>query len=244
MNHNRIEWLIDRPIAHRGLHDGGATPENSLKAFRDASSRGFAVELDARLSSDGCVMVFHDARLDRMTGDRDAVSDTHSRRLAELSLLGTTQTIPQLEEVLPEIAVPVAIEIKNESERAGALEDEVCRIVETTQVSVVLMSFNRATVEAVAARAPKIPRGFLVSPFSPGSRWSDRQRDLMRLISAAQIDFVGCDVRGLPYAPVDNLPESVKVFGWTVRSLQEETEARRWVDNVIFEGYVPELPAE
>src|SRR5215831_10501065 len=47
-------------------HKGGAAlyPENTLAAFRDAVARGCdGAELDAQLSSDGDVVVFHDFRL-------------------------------------------------------------------------------------------------------------------------------------------------------------------------------------
>ena len=64
-------WLFDRPLAHRGLHDGaekGGQPENSLAAFQAAVAAGYGIELDVQTSADGRAMVFHDPQLDRMTG--------------------------------------------------------------------------------------------------------------------------------------------------------------------------------
>ena len=49
-------------IAHRG--GAGLMPENTLAAFRDAAARGCdGAELDAQLSKDGEVVVYHDYRL-------------------------------------------------------------------------------------------------------------------------------------------------------------------------------------
>ena len=72
------KWLIDQPplvIAHRGF--SRAAPENTLPAFAAALAAGaHLVELDARVSHDGQVIVIHDGELDRTT---DAVRRWASR---------------------------------------------------------------------------------------------------------------------------------------------------------------------
>ena len=60
-------WLVERFIAHRGLHDE-ANPENSLGAFQNAINNDHPIELDVHLISDGTVVVFHDSTLSRLTG--------------------------------------------------------------------------------------------------------------------------------------------------------------------------------
>ena len=61
-------WLVERPIAHRGLHDARYdVPENTLAAFEAAIIGGYAIELDLNLSADGRAMMFHDGTLDRLT---------------------------------------------------------------------------------------------------------------------------------------------------------------------------------
>ena len=55
-------------IAHRGLFNTEEAPENSLAAFKLAIEKGYAIELDTQVSSDGEVVVFHDATLNRMCG--------------------------------------------------------------------------------------------------------------------------------------------------------------------------------
>ena len=61
-------WLVETPIAHRGYH-GKSAPENSMLAFSKAIEKGYAIELDVQLLSDGTVVVFHDDSLARMTGN-------------------------------------------------------------------------------------------------------------------------------------------------------------------------------
>lgn len=60
-------------LGHRGARR--EAPENTLPAFRRALEMGAdGVELDARLSADGQVIVFHDDRLERTTDGRGAVA--------------------------------------------------------------------------------------------------------------------------------------------------------------------------
>jgi glycerophosphoryl diester phosphodiesterase len=70
--------------AHRGgaIVNGQPTyPENAMPAFRQAARRGFTLELDAKVTSDGVPVVFHDATLDRVTPCSGPVAE---RTLAQL----------------------------------------------------------------------------------------------------------------------------------------------------------------
>ena len=87
--------------AHRGLHTRDSSiPENSLPAFRLAAEKGYAAELDVRLTADGIPVVFHDESLRRMTGDRRNLKDITLERLQDLKLLETQEKVPTLQEVL------------------------------------------------------------------------------------------------------------------------------------------------
>ena len=64
-----MDWLLDMPIAHRGLHNAQAgVPENSLASFEAARDAGYPIELDVRPLRDGAVAVYHDENLSRLTG--------------------------------------------------------------------------------------------------------------------------------------------------------------------------------
>lgn len=71
-------------VAHRG--GAGLAPENTLPAFLSAHDDWAAdmIELDVRLTSDGHVVVIHDAKVDRTTNGTGPVA---TKTLAELQAL-------------------------------------------------------------------------------------------------------------------------------------------------------------
>src|SRR6266571_1496268 len=63
-----FDWLIARPVAHRGLHDSAAgVIENTPSAFAAAIAGNYAIECDLQISADGEAMVHHDNALGRLT---------------------------------------------------------------------------------------------------------------------------------------------------------------------------------
>jgi glycerophosphoryl diester phosphodiesterase len=85
-------------IAHRGFHPDGL--ENSMRAFAAAADLGVShLETDVRATSDGVLVVLHDARVDRVT---DAVGPVAGLTWRELrtARIGGSEPIPTLEEVL------------------------------------------------------------------------------------------------------------------------------------------------
>lgn len=81
----RLDWLVTRPIAHRGLFDADR-PENSLAAFRKAALRGIPFELDVQLARDGLLVVEHDADLARLTGEKIETPDVDHSQLRRLRI--------------------------------------------------------------------------------------------------------------------------------------------------------------
>src|SRR5471030_1910212 len=108
------ERLFDPPVAHRGLWSADGAPENSLAAFQAACSHGYGIELDVQLSADGEAMVFHDARLERLTGAEGRMADHTAADLGRLKLIGSDETIPTLADTLTMVGhrAMVLIELK------------------------------------------------------------------------------------------------------------------------------------
>lgn len=74
-------------IAHRG--GAGLAPENTLEAFRRSYALGIRyLETDVRLTRDGRLVAFHDARLERVTPGRGRVRSYALAELARLPVLG------------------------------------------------------------------------------------------------------------------------------------------------------------
>ena len=155
--------MLIADYTHRGLHSK-QFPENSLPAFQLAVDHGFGIELDAQLSSDGEIMVFHDYTLKRMCGINSRISVNKCKTLCSLRLGGTEHTIPTLEQVLTLVdgRVPLLIEIKGEGK-----EEALCRrLAETLDMypgAFAIQSFNPQVLRWFKKYRPRFARGQLVT---------------------------------------------------------------------------------
>ena len=110
-----MDWLVRRPIAHRGLHDlKNGVVENTATAFACAIKYGYAIECDLQLTSDGEAVVFHDDVLDRLTTGSGPVKAQTTRELRNLAFKSGRDRIQTLGELLDQVSgkAPVIIEIK------------------------------------------------------------------------------------------------------------------------------------
>jgi len=83
-------------------HRGGAAhnPENSWPAFEYAAKLGYAyLETDARATSDGALLSFHDATLDRVTDRTGQVAKMTYRQVSAARIAGK-EPIPLIEDLL------------------------------------------------------------------------------------------------------------------------------------------------
>ena len=240
-------WLIETPIAHRGLHDASAgVPENSLAAFRAAAAKGYAIELDLQLSGDGEAVAFHDDELARLSGVSGAVSSRTAAELGRIQLLGTKETVPSLRQVLEEIAgqVPLLLELKTFDRAVGPLESATCRLLAGYSGAVALQSFEPATVAWLRRQDPALWRGQISSGLRPHrGRESSLRRFLRRnllLLGAGRPDFIAYDIDRLPHPAVALARRlGMPVLAWTVASEAQLRKARALADNIIFEHIRP-----
>ncbi len=93
-----------RAFAHRGWHLGElAGMENSLPAFQRAVAEGYRyVETDVHATSDGVVVVHHDASLDRTTDGRGAIATQTWAQIKDAKV-GGKAPLSRLEDVLEEL---------------------------------------------------------------------------------------------------------------------------------------------
>lgn len=90
--------MLERPIAHRGLHDlSHGIVENSISAALCAIQSGYAIECDIQKTRDGNYIVFHDETLDRLTAHSGSITQYALTDLQEVQLLTTQDTIPSLQ---------------------------------------------------------------------------------------------------------------------------------------------------
>lgn len=239
-----MDWLLEYPIAHRGLHDADrGVPENSLAAFEAARDAGIPAELDVRLLRDGSVAVFHDEDLSRLTGVKGRLEDQDAGSIKTMRLRGTGESIPLLPEVLDLVGgrTPLLVELKNFG-IPGRLEAVVWEALESYNGRFAVQSFNPFSMGWFKVHAPRVIRGHLSGAFD-GLPLEEPLKETLRrldLIDVSAPAFVGYDIRWLPFGPVTELrARGMPVLGWTVRSEAERAHALEWCDNYIFEYIEP-----
>lgn len=236
-------WLVETPIAHRGLHDK-TNPENSLGAFEKAVESGYAIELDVQLLSDDTAVVFHDDSLSRMTGNDGYIKFLTKEDLKVLKLSGTKEHIPTLEEVLKLVdgRTPLLIEIKNQF-KVGKLEQKVIDLLKNYKGEFAVQSFNPYSLKYFKHHAPSILRGQL-SGYFKGEKLSFLKKFVLKRMafnkSVSEPNFISYDASTLPNRFVRKF-KTLPLLAWTVRSKEEYMKVIKHCDNIIFENFVPEI---
>lgn len=238
-------WLQTSQIAHRGLHDD-THPENSRAAFQAAIDHGFAIECDVQASLEGIPVVFHDADLKRMTGVDDTVYRTELKTLQTYTLGTSNETILTLEECLQMVdgQVPLLIEIKTDSP-IESLTNAVITLLKDYPGKVAVHSFSPAVIRHLKKKAPQILRGQISSSFKENTDLSKFKKfylSRMLLNLLTQPDFITYHIADIPNPYVSRFKKNQKpVLGYTAKSLKAYNEALKYLDNVVFEGFLPEV---
>lgn len=244
-----LYWL-KRPIAHRGLHDAATgVVENSASAVTAAMGKGYAIEVDLQCAAGHMPVVFHDATLDRLTGETGPVAARDVETLRTIGLRGSKDHLLSLPDLLALVGgyVPLVLEVKSTWARDGTFEANIAKQLAPYPGPVAIMSFDPYSVAAFRRVAPTLPRGLAAGRFNDADHWSDlsrTQRFAMRhlLTSAfARPHFIAYDIGALPaVAPlIAKLVFGLPLLTWTVRTKADRDRALRYADAMIFEGIVP-----
>jgi glycerophosphoryl diester phosphodiesterase len=111
------------------------------------------------------------------------------------------------------------------------------------------MSFNPHMVIALQDLAPAVPRGLTTDAFTQALWPHSPPENVARLqgipdYDAAGASFLSHDVRDLGNSRMLELKaQGAAILCWTVRSAEQEADARRVVQNITFEGYPAALTA-
>jgi glycerophosphoryl diester phosphodiesterase len=239
------ERLFAPAVAHRGLWSPGGAPENSLAAFQAACSHDYGIELDVQLSADGEAMVFHDTRLERMTGQEGRLSDHSAAELAAMKLAGTDETIPTLAEVLTLVGhrAMVHIELKTPAGEVGPLERRVHDIIIDHNGPLAVIGFNPYSHAWFDQHFPNVLRGLDSYGYADNGAAKmapELRKAYARLehISIARPHFLALGVDMLPSPKAAELRAAgMPVVAWTVRSAAQWAGLAPHCDNLIFEGF-------
>lgn len=243
--------FLTRPLAHRGLHDREyGRVENAPLSFSAAVEHGYGIELDVQLSKDGVAMVFHDYDLRRLTLETGAVALRTATELQAIQLKNTTDHIPTLSKVLDLIdgQVPVVVEIKDQDggmgSNVGPLEQAVAQDLANYSGEAAVMSFNPFAMEEIARLVDDRPLGLVTDRFEKDD-WptvSKQRCEELALIpdyGKLPLSFISHNQSQLDDVPVARTKsEGATILCWTVRSKENEAQARKVADNITFEGYL------
>jgi len=164
-------------IAHRGA--SAHAPENTIAAFRLAVEQGAdAIELDAKLASDGHVVVIHDQTVDRTTTASGRVSQMTTYDLTKLdagSHFDCTfkgEPIPTLEQVFDLFGkqIYINVELTNYESITDDLPEKVAQLVRQyhLQNRILFSSFNPISLFKIRKLSPEVPIGLLALPGRKG----------------------------------------------------------------------------
>ncbi|MBQ8844955.1 MAG: glycerophosphodiester phosphodiesterase [Clostridia bacterium] len=236
-------WLVETPIAHRGFHDKNA-PENSLAAFKNAIEKGYAIELDVRLISDGTVVVFHDESLSRMTGNDGYIKFLTKNDLELIHLNNSEEKIPTLTEVLEFVngQVPLLIEIKN-NDKVGELEKRFIEIMEGYKGEYAVQSFNPLALNYIKNHAPHMIRGQLAG-YLKNSKLTFFKKFLAKRMMLnkkySEPHFISYEAKHLPNRYVKKY-KNLPLLAWTINSQDEYMHIVKHCDNIIFQNFIPTI---
>ncbi|WP_107423165.1 glycerophosphodiester phosphodiesterase [Streptomyces qinglanensis] len=213
-------------VGHRGVM--GVEPENTLRSFVRAEREGLDVlELDLHLSSDGELVVMHDADVDRTT---DGSGPIGGLTLAELRRLdaGRGERVPVFDEVVDAVSSPLQAEIKDRA-AARVLAETIGKRDLHDRVTVI--SFHADALRETREHLPEMPLVLVAGRSSPTA--PERAREL-------GAGMVSLELRHLEAGIVERAHAAgIQVISWTVNTEAELARARE----LGLDGVVTDLPA-
>lgn len=248
--HDAFDWLIARPIAHRGLHDAAkGIVENSLEAAQAAVAKNYAIECDLQLSRDGEAIVFHDETLTRLIGTDGAIRERDAAELTALHYQGTDASIATFADLLDTVAdrVPLVVELKSRFDGANRLPARAAALAETYAGPLAFQSFDPQMLRQLRAMRVTRPLGLIGEAAYRAVDWPMLDATARARLAGfndlpeMQIDFLAWNIRDLPHAvPLRCRAEhGLKILTWTIRSAADRVQAGKWADQIIFEGFEP-----
>jgi glycerophosphoryl diester phosphodiesterase len=218
-----------RGFAHRGLHDGGTFPENSLIAFAAALELGAGIECDLRLTADNRIVVFHDRDGMRICGSPLRIGQS---RHAELERLRVGEgPIPTLESLLALAGgrVPLLLELK--------VDDDLWRWAPALRTALNeydgpfgIMSFDPRIIRIMKSHLPQFRRGLVVK--DKLSAWKR-----FWALWLADPQFVAVETTALGKPWVAKVRRRIPVYTWTVRTPEDRKQAEVHADAPIWEAH-------
>ncbi len=245
-----LDWLTERPFAHRGLHDASAGAiENTAPAFAAAVAGGYGIETDLQISADGEAMVHHDDALGRLTEGTARLADLSAAEIKAVRFKGSSARILTLAELCELVAgrSTLLLELKSRFDNDLRLAKRTAELIARYSGRAAIMSFDPDLVAAVRTINPDLARGIVAERHFSEPEWDRlpfaRKQSLAWLLHSprSQPQFLAYSVNDLPSAPalVARTLFGLPLLTWTVRDEQQRQRAARYAEQIIFEGWRP-----
>ncbi len=242
-----LDFIVARPIAHRGLHDKAAgVIENTASAFAAAIAGNYAIECDLQITEDGEAVVFHDDHLDRLIEGTGKVKHHTAAAMKAQTIRGSSDRVQTLAELLVQVdgRVPLVIELKSHWDGDGTLAARALAVLEKYEGPYSIMSFDPDIIETVREISPDTIRGIVADRAADGFYNAlplERRLELRSLshLKRTEPDFISFFFGELPWAPLTAYRQAGHpVISWTIRSPEQACAARRYSDQITFERFM------
>ena len=245
-----IDWLVARPVAHRGLHDGKGIIENTPSAFVAAIAGCYGIECDLQITADGEALVHHDDALGRLTEGSARLDAMTAAELKHIPFKSGSDRMITLGELCDLVSgrSALVIELKSHFDGDHRLVARAADVLSCYHGPAAVMSFDPSQMTALREIAPTVLRGIVGE-----NRY--RRNDRRHPARAGARREVGYGERVLRMRPqfiayaVNDLPSvmtfvarklfQLPLLAWTVRNATERKKAERHADQMIFEGFRP-----
>ena len=244
---------FERPIAHRGLHDrANGIIENTRAAFEAAIEKNYAIECDVQLSSDGVPYIFHDDKLERLTGVTGRSDELPIAEVQKLVLTGSSEnaTPQRFTEFLEQIAgrTQLQIELKKQADatRTVKLATEVAAALRDYRGPFTIESFDPRLLVALRNAGVRAPLGIITYAYDEPT-WDTQVSGWRKFVLRhllhwpwTRFDFISCRNLSL-YLPMVRFlhARGMEVTAWTITSEQAARAALRASDQIVFEEFLP-----
>ncbi len=255
MTARALDWLIARPIAHRGLHKASAgVIENSLGAAGAAIAKGYAIECDVQATRDGDLVVFHDDTLERLTAASGRVDALDAQALTRLRLKGSGETIPSFAAFLAAIAgsTPLVVELKSNFDGDLRTAKRAAELLRAYSGHVVIESFDPAPIAFLRANAEALGVAHVPLGIVGEAAYDEKDWPMLTPAQRAEMthflhyprtrpDFLSWSAADLPHAIPFLARQALRlpVTTWTVRTPAQAAAVAQWVDQIVFESFTP-----
>jgi len=220
----------ERPYstAHRGYRD--VFPQNTVAAVAGSAKLGAdRIEIDLEATSDGEIVVFHDARLDHLTDKTGLVAETPSEEVLEAEVLDSGETIPTLAETLA--ATRPLVTMNLEFKERGPLSwkefaERTLEIAYRYPGDFYASSFDHDAIRAVRKIDPSVD----IAPI-----FGDNKDDNLAVARELDAEALNCSTDVLDRNLVETAHDEGRAVNvWTIDSWREaKTSIELGVDGLI-----------